>query len=58
MHFKNKITPYEGNKLHGRVVETWLRGQKIFDLETSEQFDEKAGPVGKLLIEKTKIEAN
>lgn len=55
MHFKNKITPYEGKTLHGRVQQTWLRGKKIFDLESSEHFDEKAGPVGELLIEKTTV---
>lgn len=57
MHFKNKITPYEGKTLHGRVQETWLRGKKIFDLETPGQFDEKTGPVGELLIEKTTVAA-
>lgn len=52
MHFKNKITPYEGKTLHGRVQETWLRGTKIYDVKTPTQFDEKTGPVGQLLIEK------
>jgi len=28
--FKNKITPYEGNIVQGKVLETWLSGKKIF----------------------------
>lgn len=31
LHFKNRISPYLGKKLRGRVVETWLRGQKVWD---------------------------
>lgn len=51
MHFRNKITPYEGKTLHGRVCETWLRGNKIYDLEAPSHFDEKSGPIGELLID-------
>jgi allantoinase len=31
INFKNKITPYEGEKLFGIVKRTYLRGNKIFD---------------------------
>ena len=30
LHFRHKISPYLGAKLHGRVQETWLRGEQIF----------------------------
>lgn len=47
MHFKNKVTPYEGKTLRGRVCETWLRGQKIYSNEAG---FEKGGPQGELLL--------
>jgi allantoinase len=28
---RNKLTPYDGQTLHGVVRSTWLRGEKIFD---------------------------
>jgi allantoinase len=31
LEHKNKVTPYHGRALQGRVLETWLRGEKIFD---------------------------
>jgi allantoinase len=31
LHQRHKITPYEGRRLRGRVLSTWLRGQKIYD---------------------------
>ncbi|CCX06639.1 hypothetical protein FPQ18DRAFT_159119 [Pyronema domesticum] len=49
MHFKNKVTPYEGKELHGRVCETWLRGKRIYSAETG---FEKGGPMGELLLAK------
>jgi allantoinase len=30
LRFKNKVSPYIGAELHGRVKETWLRGERIF----------------------------
>lgn len=30
LHFRHKISPYLGAKLHGRVSETWLRGEPIY----------------------------
>lgn len=50
MHFKNKITPYENKELDGIVCETWLRGKQIYSKDTG--FDELAGPIGSLLLEK------
>ena len=30
LHFRHKLSPYLGAKLHGRVRETWLRGEQIY----------------------------
>ena len=30
LHFRHKFSPYLGAKLRGRVIETWLRGERIF----------------------------
>jgi allantoinase len=45
LHFRHKISPYCGANLRGRVLETWLRGQKIFD---AGGFAEK--PAGRELV--------
>ena len=30
LHFRHKLSPYLGAKLRGRVLETWLRGERVF----------------------------
>jgi allantoinase len=30
LHFRHKLSPYLGAELRGRIVETWLRGERIF----------------------------
>jgi allantoinase len=35
LHFRHKLSPYIGAQLRGRVLETWLRGEQIFDLNES-----------------------
>ncbi len=30
LHFRHKLSPYLGAKLKGRVLETWLRGDRVF----------------------------
>ena len=30
LYFRHKLSPYLGAKLHGRVVQTWLRGELVF----------------------------
>ncbi|KAI9923443.1 hypothetical protein MW887_009324 [Aspergillus wentii] len=49
MLFRNKISPYQGQKLRGVVRETWLRGERIFTRAAGFS-DER--PSGKLLLEK------
>lgn len=31
LRFKNKVSPYAGVELRGRVKETWLRGERIYN---------------------------
>ncbi len=31
LHHRHKITPYLGKQLFGRVQQTWLRGEKLYD---------------------------
>jgi len=31
LHFRHKLSPYLGATLRGRVLETWLRGERIYD---------------------------
>lgn len=45
--FKNKITAYDGMRFQGRVVETYVRGQQVFDLELGHS----ATPLGGLILE-------
>jgi allantoinase len=45
LRFRHKLSPYLGAELHGRVRETWLRGQPIY---TADQFT--GSPRGKELV--------
>lgn len=50
LNFKNKLTPYEGMTLQGRVEQTYVRGQPVYDRTAGGGgFEELAGPVGQLL---------
>ncbi len=33
LHFRHKVSPYLGAKLKGRVLETWLRGEQIYNAD-------------------------
>lgn len=44
LHYRHKLTPYEGEKLRGRVERTYLRGRLVYD---GGQF--RDGPGGQLL---------
>lgn len=35
LHFRHKLSPYVGEQLRGQVLETWLRGKQIFNLNES-----------------------
>lgn len=47
--FRNKCSPYEGKTLRGMVMETWVRGKRVFS--KIDGFDNKQGPVGELILE-------
>lgn len=49
MLFRNRCSPYQGMKLQGMVMATWLRGVKVWDRKG---FGEGACPTGKLLLER------
>lgn len=51
MKFKHKMSAYQGRTLRGRVLETWVRGRKVFDLQGyNGGFGDKQ-PQGTLLLE-------
>lgn len=50
IHFKNKLTPYEGMNLNGVVEATYVRGQKVF-----ENGEFAAEPSGNLLTRKASL---
>ncbi|KAK2792289.1 hypothetical protein FQN52_003766 [Onygenales sp. PD_12] len=56
MLFRNKCSPYEGRRLRGMVVETWVRGQRVFKRGGEgggfAGFEVDGRPVGRLLLEK------
>ncbi|KAK3317872.1 allantoinase-like protein [Cercophora scortea] len=52
MRWKNKCSPWEGHTFRGRVQETWLRGQKVFELGGANAGFVGAGPVGEAIVEK------
>ncbi|KAJ5353492.1 hypothetical protein N7541_006056 [Penicillium brevicompactum] len=47
--FRNKVSPYQGQKLRGVVRETWLRGKRIFTRAAGFSNDR---PSGSLLLDK------
>lgn len=48
IYHRHKVTPYLGRTLQGRVHQTWLAGQKIFDKEETMPF--VAGPIFQPLL--------
>jgi allantoinase len=30
--FKNKVSPYVGKELKGKVLETWLKGERVWSI--------------------------
>jgi allantoinase len=45
LHFRHRLSPYVGTNVRGRVMETWLRGERIF---AHGQFAD--GPCGRELV--------
>lgn len=42
LHFRNKVSPYIGRKVRGRVEQTYIRGNKVFDV-TEGVLDKSSG---------------
>ncbi|OTA98881.1 hypothetical protein M426DRAFT_28041 [Hypoxylon sp. CI-4A] len=52
MHWKNRCSPWEGHRFAGRVKETWLRGNKVFEYGGANGGFVSGKPVGEAIIEK------
>ncbi|RDB25078.1 Allantoinase [Hypsizygus marmoreus] len=48
LNFKNKLSPYVGMTLRGRVEKTFLRGTLVYDADDRQRF-EGVAPIGRLL---------
>ncbi|RFU33016.1 hypothetical protein B7463_g3349, partial [Scytalidium lignicola] len=57
--FRNKVSPYAGSVLKGRVKETWVRGVKVYENNGKGEVGMGTfvgkGPVGQCILEKRKM---
>ncbi|KAH7159634.1 hypothetical protein B0J13DRAFT_432443 [Dactylonectria estremocensis] len=52
MRWKNRCSPWEGHEFTGRVKETWLRGNKVFELGAGNMGFVAGKPIGESITEK------
>jgi allantoinase len=52
MRWKNRCSPWEGREFTGRVMETWLRGRKVFELGQGANGFVVGEPFGESITEK------
>ncbi|KAF5703829.1 allantoinase [Fusarium globosum] len=52
MRWKNRCSPWEGHQFTGRVKETWLRGNKVFELGAANSGFVVGKPLGESITEK------
>ncbi|KAK5661780.1 hypothetical protein OQA88_9881 [Cercophora sp. LCS_1] len=52
MRWKNKCSPWEGHTFRGRVQETWVRGQQVFQYGGANGGFIAGKPVGRAIVEK------
>lgn len=52
MRWRNRCSPWEGRTFNGRVAETWLRGQKVFELGGGHGGFVGGKPVGAAITER------
>ncbi|KAK5995457.1 Allantoinase [Cladobotryum mycophilum] len=52
MRWKNRCSPWQGHEFTGRVRETWLRGRKVFELDTAGDGFIEGKPFGESITEK------
>lgn len=50
LHFRHKLSPYTGADLHGRVLETWLRGKNVYSLSSRNVAKFADLPAGRELV--------
>lgn len=55
MHWKNRCSPWEGQRFQGRVKETWLRGRKIFEHGGHNGGFVVGKPSGEAIVEKRTV---
>ena len=49
LNFKNKLSPYVGRELQGRVEKTFVRGRLVYSCDRGEGGFAGQSPIGKLL---------
>ena len=49
IHHKHKLTPFEGRKFYGKVLATFLGGEKIFTCNSNDESSFSNHPQGNLL---------
>ncbi|AEO60018.1 hypothetical protein MYCTH_2308812 [Thermothelomyces thermophilus ATCC 42464] len=52
MRWKNRVSPWEGHTFTGRVRETWVRGQRVFQLGGPNSGFVMGRPVGQPIVER------
>ncbi|KAH6847254.1 hypothetical protein B0I37DRAFT_140381 [Chaetomium sp. MPI-CAGE-AT-0009] len=52
MRWKNRVSPWEGHTFTGRVRETWVRGQRVFQLDGENAGFVGGVPVGRPIVER------
>ncbi|KAM0275763.1 hypothetical protein ACHAQH_007423 [Verticillium albo-atrum] len=55
MRWRNRCSPWEGKEFGGRVRETWVRGQKVFEFGGKGGGFVKGKPVGEAIVERRTI---
>lgn len=55
MRWKNRCSPWEGHEFVGRVHETWVRGQKVFELGGNNMGFVMGKPLGESITEKRTV---
>ena len=55
MRWKNRCSPWEGHTFWGRVHETWVRGQKVFELGGENGGFVARRPVGEAIVERRTV---
>lgn len=52
MWWRNRCSPWEGKGFHGRVTQTWLRGNKVFELGGANGGFVGWVPIGEAIVER------